>query len=187
MTEWYSKLREYFPEREMKSEAQMKILFSDKETYKRETGPEHVLIYLEKEDFIFVDYILISGKYRGNGMGSTLISRLKKKNKPILLEVEPITPSDPDSKKRVQFYERNSFKKANSIIYQRRHVITDELNDMDIFYWSPERKNEEWVFSKMREVYTEVHSYKAADVYDKEMQKVTEVLSIKEDNWSVAK
>ncbi|WP_409291639.1 GNAT family N-acetyltransferase [Peribacillus sp. SCS-37] len=187
MTEWYTKLREYFPEREMKSEEQMKLLFSDKEAYKREMGPEYVLVYLEKDDFIFVDYVLISSTNRGNGIGSKLMNRLKKKKKPIVLEVEPITAADPDSKKRVQFYEKNGFKKAGSILYQRRHVITDELNNMDVFFWSPERRSEQWIYSKMQEVYTEVHSYKAAMVYDNPMQEVGEVLALKEDRLGVAK
>ncbi|WP_035321938.1 GNAT family N-acetyltransferase [Peribacillus kribbensis] len=187
MADWYAKLREYFPEREMKSEQQMLQLFADNETYKRDAGPEYVLIYQEKEDFIFVDYILISGRYRGNGMGSSLISRLKKKNKPILLEVEPENDTDKDSKKRIQFYERNGFKRAGTILYQRRHVITDELNDMEIYCWAPQRKSEEWIYSKMREIYSEIHCHKAEEVYGKKMQPASEVLSFKTDRYKIAK
>lgn len=188
MTEWYKKLTEYFPAREMKTEEHMQKLFTEKEgSYKREEGPEHILVYLERDDSIFIDYILVSGKYRGNGMGSTLIKRLKKKGKPIILEVEPITPTDPDTKKRILFYEKNHFKKAGSITYQRRHAVTNELNEMDIFYWSPSRKSEAWVFEKMIEIYEQVHAYRADDLYGKPAQAVTEVLSLENDSYSAVK
>ncbi|PLT34049.1 GNAT family N-acetyltransferase [Bacillus sp. V5-8f] len=188
MTEWYNKLTAYFPAREMKSKHHMQALFMEKaELYKREEGPEYILVYLEKEDYIFIDYVLVSGKHRGNGMGSMLINRLKKKGKPIILEVEPITPNDPDTKKRVIFYEKNSFKKASSIVYQRLHAVTNELNEMDIFYWAPNRKNEAWVFEKMKEIYEQVHTYRAADFYGKPVQEVSEVLCYENGSYRAAK
>jgi hypothetical protein len=186
MTEWYSKLTEYFPAREMKSIKHMQILFSEKAgSYIREEGPEYIVVYFEQEEFIFIDYILISGKYRGNGMGSTLIDRLKRKGKPIILEVEPVT-ADPDTKKRIQFYEKNNFKKASSIIYQRRHATTNELNEMDIFYWAPSQKSDTWVLQKMKEIYEQVHAYRADDIYGKPIQPVTEVLALKNKSYSTA-
>ncbi|RFU63729.1 GNAT family N-acetyltransferase [Peribacillus glennii] len=188
MTEWYNKLTEYFPAREMKSKDHMQALFMEKGLiYKREEGPAHIVVYLEKEDFIFIDYILVSGKYRGNGMGSTLINRLKKKGKPIILEVEPITPADPDTKKRVIFYEKNSFRKATSITYKRLHIVTNELNEMDIYYWSPTPKTTEWVFEKMKGIYREVHAYRAADFYGKPAQEVSDVLSYDDNRYRAAK
>ncbi|NHM29366.1 GNAT family N-acetyltransferase [Neobacillus terrae] len=177
MADWYEKLTFYFPEIEMKIKGQMEQLFLDKDgIYKRDEGIDYVLIYLEKEDFIFIDYILITGSNRGKGAGSRLIDRLKRKGKPIILEVEPINSQDPDSKKRVRFYEKNGFKMARSITYQRMHIVTNELNEMDIYYWSPEKISENWIFAKMKETYIQVHTYKAKDIYGKEMQHVSEVL-----------
>ncbi|WP_409302409.1 GNAT family N-acetyltransferase [Peribacillus sp. SCS-155] len=188
MTEWYSKLTSYFPPREMKSKEHMQVLFSEKEdTYKRDEGPEFIVVYFENDHSIFVDYILISGNNRGSGIGSALINRLKRKNKPIILEVEPITDKDPDSKKRVKFYERNGFQKADSISYVREHMVTGEYNEMDIYYWSPTRITEEEIYEKMRHIYEEVHAYKAESIYGKRSQTADEVLDFRKKRMSRAK
>ncbi len=44
-----------------------------------------------------------------------MIAKLKKKNKPILLEVEPVDEDDTDTEKRLRFYQREHFKHAQSI------------------------------------------------------------------------
>jgi GNAT superfamily N-acetyltransferase len=187
MGDWYKKLTEYFPANEMKSREHMEALFSDKTgMYAKEEGPHHVLVYLETEDFIFIDYILITNKSRGKGVGSKLLESLKAKDKPIILEVDPVDSSDPDTAKRVRFYERNGFTQAKDIEYKRIHAITSELNVMNIFYWSSAPRSERWVFTKMQEAYEQVHAYKALQFYGKEPQRTEEVLSFPQKSFSRA-
>ncbi|MRX74057.1 GNAT family N-acetyltransferase [Bacillus lacus] len=187
MTDWYAKLTDYFPANEMKSKEHMEKLFADKqENYLIEEGPESVLIYLEKSDFIFIDYILISGKVRGKGLGGKLIEKVKNKDKAIILEVDPIDPSDADTAKRVNFYKKNGFRKVSSIEYKRIHAVTNELNEMDIYCWSQIPQKDEWVYRKMQEAYQEVHAYKARDFYGKQPQETSEVLTLKKKVYSKA-
>jgi GNAT superfamily N-acetyltransferase len=187
MGDWYKKLTEYFPANEMKSREHMEALFSDKTgMYVKEEGPHHVLVYLETEDFIFIDYILITNKSRGKGVGSKLLESLKAKDKPIILEVDPVDSSNPDTAKRVRFYERNGFTQAKDIEYKRIHAITSELNVMNIFYWSSAPRSERWVFTKMQGAYEQVHAYKARQFYGKEPQRTEEVLSFPQKSFSRA-
>lgn len=187
MEPWFSKLREYFPAREMKSERHMKTLLDEKESfYHIEEGPQYTLVYFEKPDYLFIDYILVSGSSRGTGLGSKVISKVKKKNKLIILEVDPVSPDDPESAKRVRFYQKQNFKKAPSIHYERIHPVTGEQNVMDIFYWSETKLSEQWLIEKMKDVYEEVHAYKNKELYDKTPQPANQVLRFKQNNASKA-
>lgn len=188
MSNWYTALKEYFPANEMKSKEHFDVLLSDKETtYQIEGGPKYVLVYFEKEDFIFVDYMLVGSNNRSSGIGSKAINQLKSKNKPIILEVEPISADEPDTRKRVRFYEKVGFKHMNTIQYTRIHPITKELNEMEIYYWSPVVKSEGWVMEKMATVYKEVHAYQSERLYRTPPQPIQEVLVLKEQVYSQAK
>lgn len=77
---WYEKLSEYFPIEEMKSKSHMEALLKEQsDVYHKEEGQYHVLMYAEFDSFIFIDYLFVSKKSRGQGLGSKLIGRLKKK------------------------------------------------------------------------------------------------------------
>lgn len=77
---WYEKLSEYFPIEEMKSKAHMEALLKEQsDVYHKEEGQYHVLMYAEFDSFIFIDYLFVSKKSRGQGLGSKLIGRLKRK------------------------------------------------------------------------------------------------------------
>src|SRR5699024_10374684 len=102
---WYEKLNEYFPVEEMKSKAHMEMLLKEKgDVYYKDESPGHVLIYAEFTYFIFIDYIMVYDKTRGQEIGSQLIEKLKRKNKPIILEVVPVNYDDTDTEKRLHFY-----------------------------------------------------------------------------------
>ncbi|MGM0877866.1 MAG: GNAT family N-acetyltransferase [Bacillota bacterium] len=181
MSDCYTRLTEYFPEKEMKSKGHFEILFQEKKgIYQLEESEDYVLVYLEMSDFIFIDYILVARNNRRNGIGSMILEQLKQKGKAIILEVEPVSLMDPDSKKRIRFYEKNGFLKMHSIHYERIHIVTNELNKMDIFCWSPINKMEKWVCDKMKDVYEGVHTYKARELYGRNPQPVSEVLWQKE-------
>lgn len=183
---WYEKLNEYFPVEEMKSQEHMELLLQDKpEMYHKDEGPDHVLMYAETNDFVFVDYIYVSGSSRGKGTGHKLMEKLKRRNKPIILEVEPVDYEDTDTEKRLKFYKREGFEHAVSIGYRRRSLATNEINAMEILYWSPTNETEESIMEKVKKTYEEIHTYKDKELYGKSYQHVDEVLTIddkKDDN-----
>ncbi|ARD48245.1 GNAT family N-acetyltransferase [Sporosarcina sp. P37] len=166
---WYNKLKEYFPIEEMKSREHMETLLTDKgNVYYKEEGPKHVLMYVETDDFVFVDYLFVSSAARGEGLGKKLLDSLKTKNKPILLEVEPVDESEPDTEKRLKFYAREEFSHAQKIGYNRRSLATGEQTILEILYWAPpqsSKADEQEVFNAMKTTYEEIHTYKDQDFY----------------------
>ena len=174
---WYERLKEYFPEREMKSKQHFDALLEEKyEMYQVLEENDYVVVYFEQLDYIFIDYIIVSGNTRGKGVGGKVLDHFKEKGKAIILEVEPITNEDPDSEKRIRFYERHGFVKMENIGYERIHHVTKELNKMDIFCWSAQERTEDWVIEKMSEVYTNVHAYKTEELYGVQPQSTNEIL-----------
>lgn len=176
---WYDKLNNYFPIEEMKSKKHVETLLEEKShIYFKSESSKHVLLYVEEEDYIFIDYLLVSKHARGDGVGRQLLNHLKKKQKMIILEVEPATEEDKDSYKRLNFYKRSGFDHASSIVYERKSLATLEDNRMEILYWSHDDIPEKVIFDKMKRVYKNIHTYKDTDIYGKKYQSVDEVLQI---------
>jgi predicted GNAT family acetyltransferase len=179
---WYEKLNQYFPIEEMKSKEHMELLLKEKgDIYHKDEGHNHVMMYVEMNDFIFIDYLFVSKNARGQGLGKKLLNNLKMKLKPIILEVEPVDYEDTDTKKRLRFYEREGFHHAKSIGYKRRSLATNEITELEILYWSPEQEDEETIFEKMKQTYETIHTYKDEELYGEAYQSVDEVLSFDED------
>lgn len=179
---WYEKLNQYFPIEEMKSREHMETLLKERsDIYHKDEGPHHVLMYAELSNFVFIDYLFVSKDARGQGLGHKLINRLKKKGKPIILEVEPVNYEDTDTEKRLHFYKREGFEHASSIGYERRSLATKEINPMEILYWSPNKESEQMVYDAMRETYEMIHTYKDKQFYGEAYQPVEEVLTFEED------
>ena len=175
---WYEKLNGYFPVEEMKSKQHIEVLLDEKKEYKKSESEKHVLLYVEEKDFIFVDYLLVTKHARGEGLGKRLLDGLKKKQKPIILEVEPAMKNDQDSIKRLNFYKRENFVHASSIIYKRRSLATKKENKMEILYWSPEEVSEVEILRAMKRIYENVHTYKDTVIYGQRYQPVKEVLQL---------
>ncbi|MDA7026101.1 GNAT family N-acetyltransferase [Bacillus sp. CLL-7-23] len=179
---WYEKLSGYFPIEEMKSKEHMEALLKERDDiYQKEEGRHHVLMYAEFDSFIFIDYLFVSRDARGQGLGTKLIEKLKKKNKPILLEVEPIDEDDIDTAKRLKFYQKEHFKHAESIGYRRRSLATGKVSEMEILYWTPKSNTEEEVYEAMKETYEKIHTYKDEKWYGEPFEDVEDVLEIVED------
>lgn len=179
---WYEKLNQYFPIEEMKSKEHMEALLHEKkDIYHKDEGKNHVLMYAELPDFIFIDYLFVSKDARGEGLGSKLINKLKDKNKPIILEVEPVNYEDSDSEKRLKFYQKQGFKHAESIGYERRSLATNEVNKLEILYWAPNNESEEEIFEAMQQTYTLIHTFKDKELYGESYQPVHEVLIMNND------
>lgn len=165
----------------MKSEAHLKALLKDKpDLYKVDLGPSHVMTYAEFDDFIFVDYLLVSKRARGRGLGGHLIKKLKQKNKPIILEVEPADHEDSDTVKRQRFYRREGFQRADMIGYRRRSLATGKVNELEIFYWTPSEESEQAIYEKMKKVYEDIHTYKDEELYGETFQPTDEVFTLDE-------
>ncbi|MFT0802897.1 GNAT family N-acetyltransferase [Bacillus swezeyi] len=179
---WYEKLSEYFPVEEMKSKEHMEALLKEQnDIYHKEEGRHHILMYAEFDSFIFIDYLFVSKDARGQGLGSKLIEKLKEKNKPILLEVEPVDEDDADTAKRLKFYQKKNFKHAESIGYRRRSLATGKVSKMEILYWSPKSNTEEEVFEAMKETYKKIHTYQDEKWYGESFEDVDDVLEIVDD------
>ncbi|PAV29188.1 GNAT family N-acetyltransferase [Virgibacillus profundi] len=179
---WYEKLKKYFPVEEMKSKEHMEMLLDEKgDVYYKDESPQHVMMYAEFDRFIFIDYVWVSTETRGQGIGHQLIEKLKKKNKPIILEVEPVDYDDTDTEKRLHFYHREGFTHAQSIGYNRRSLATNEETPLEILYWSPSDESEEMIFEQMKRMYEDIHTYKDKEIYGQAYQTVDEVLNYDED------
>lgn len=183
--DWFKKLNEYFPREEMKSKRHLDILLREKgDVYYKDESDEHVLMYAEFSSFVFIDYLWVSSETRGKGIGHQLIEKLKKKDKPIILEVEPVDYEDTDTEKRLRFYKREGFQHAQSIGYNRRSLATNEETPLEILFWSPSAGTEEVIFSQMKKMYKSIHTYKDKEIYGKSYQPVEEVLNFDEDSES---
>jgi GNAT superfamily N-acetyltransferase len=181
MMHWYEKLNQYFPVEEMKSREHMETLLQEhSEIYHKDEGPNHVLMYVELENFVFIDYLFVSGKARGQGLGHSLLEKMKEKGKPIILEVEPINYTDSDTEKRLHFYKREGFEHAQSIGYERRSLATGEVTPMEILYWSPHHESEKMIFEAMEKTYNMIHTYKDKQFYGESYQPVDDVLFYEE-------
>ncbi|MFD1040713.1 GNAT family N-acetyltransferase [Virgibacillus byunsanensis] len=182
---WYEKLNKYFPVEEMKSKEHMEMLLKEKgDVYYKDESPDHVMMYADFKSFIFIDYVWVSSRSRGEGIGHKLLDKLKEKNKPIILEVEPVDYDDTDTEKRLHFYQREGFTHAQSIGYSRRSLATREETPMEILYWSPSDESEDVIYEKMKTMYEDIHTYKDEELYGESYQPVDEVLSYDEDSKS---
>jgi GNAT superfamily N-acetyltransferase len=180
---WYEKLNQYFPAEEMKSRDHFDALLKEKgNVYYKDEGPYHVLMYAEFSNFSFVDYLFVSKESRGMGIGKKMLQMLKDKNKPIILEVEPVNYEDTDTEKRLRFYAREGFEHAASIGYCRRSVMTGEENSMEILYWAPNGETEEDIFEAMQKTYKDIHTYKTEELYGEKQEPVSKVLTLKKAN-----
>ncbi|MGG1397143.1 GNAT family N-acetyltransferase [Bacillus salipaludis] len=182
---WYEKLNQYFPIEEMKSKEHMETLLKERsDIYHKDEGPLHVMMYAELENFLFIDYLFVSKDARGQGLGHKLLEKLKQKEKPIILEVEPVNYEDSDTEKRLHFYKREGFEHATSIGYRRRSLATDEINQMEILYWAPNQESEEMIFEAMKKTYDLIHTYKDKHFYGESYEPVDEVLTFNENTES---
>lgn len=188
--DWFEKLNEYFPIHEMKSKKHMEMLLKERgDVYYKDESDDHVMMYAEFDEFIFIDYLYVAGHTRGKGVGHKLLQKLKQKNKPIILEVEPVDYEDTDTKKRLHFYKREAFQHASSIGYSRRSLETNEKSPLEILYWSPTNETEEEVekavFKQVHHLYENIHTYKDKEVYGQSYEKIDDVLSIRDKDEKI--
>ena len=180
---WYEKLNQYFPIEEMKSQEHMETLLKERsDIYHKDEGSNHVLMYAELDDFVFIDYLFVSKNARRTRDSVTkLLEKMKQKRKPIILEVALVNYEDSDTRKRLHFYKREGFEHATSVGYERRSLATNEVNKMEILYWAPNKESEELIFDAMRKTYDKIHTYKDQHFYGESYEPVDKVLSFNEN------
>ncbi|XEC95133.1 GNAT family N-acetyltransferase [Paenibacillus tarimensis] len=177
--QWYEKLNDYFPEHEMKNRGQLKALLETYPYYHKEETSEYIVLYAEFPTFIFIDYLLVTSRERGKGIGSKVLDRFKQKEKMILLEAEPVDASDEDTGKRMKFYLKNGFKKADRIRYTREDA-QGETFEMNILYWPPFEEDQTVIMEKMRKACSEIHNFHSQRYYGRTLADPDESLEWKQ-------
>ncbi|CAM3421420.1 GNAT family N-acetyltransferase [Marinicrinis lubricantis] len=162
--QWYEKLNNYFPEHEMKDPGQLQALLEASPYYHKEETEDYLILYAEFPSFLFIDYLLVTSQNRGKGIGSKLLDRFKQKGKMILLEAEPADAEDQDTVKRMNFYLKNGFKKADRIMYTREDG-DGETFEMNILYWQPYEEDQSIVMEKMKKACSEIHNFHSHKYY----------------------
>lgn len=176
---WYEKLNQYFPIEEMKSKEHIEILLTDKQEIYKKMKDLTMFYYMWKGMSLFSLITYLFPRNQGAGVRKKTDSKVAKRQKTILLEVEPVQEHDDDTLKRLRFYKREGFKHASSISYSRKSLATKEDTPMEILYWPSDSSIEdEDVFNFMKEIYSEIHTYKDNHLYGKSYQNVEDVLSI---------
>ena len=67
-----------------------------------------LILYWDFGAYIYVEHFCVEPSMRGHGLGTLILAELAKKNKPIILEIDPLT--DDVAIRRKGFYERCGFK-----------------------------------------------------------------------------
>ena len=89
---WYEKLNQYFPIEEMKSKEHIENLIKERsDIYHIDESPKHILLYVELEHFIFINYLLVSKNTSGEGIGHKLLEKLKRTEKPLITLIRAIS------------------------------------------------------------------------------------------------
>jgi GNAT superfamily N-acetyltransferase len=176
---YYEKLNDYFPEHEMKDPRQLKALLESSPYYHKEETADYLVLYAEFPTFIFIDYFLVTAKTRGKGIGSKVLDQFKQKGKMILLEAEPVNANDEDTQKRMRFYLKNGFMKADHIRYTREDE-SGETFEMKILYWPPFEEDQAVIMEKMKKACSEIHNFHSQRYYGRTLADPDEALEWKQ-------
>jgi GNAT superfamily N-acetyltransferase len=173
---WYDRLAEYFPEHELKEKGQLQDLLVHHDAYKKFETEDFLVAYAEFPTFIFIDYLIVNPNTRGRGVGSKVINHFKQMGKTIILEVEPPDTDDADTVKRIRFYEKNGFRKAEHIEYTRSDEDGTPFT-MDVYYWSPNEVSERTILEQMSTVCREIHNFRSLKYYGRIVADPDDVLT----------
>lgn len=174
-TEWYERLSEYFPPKELKSEEQIDALLATEPAYHKIVTDNYLLIYADFPRFIFLDYLLVFENARGRGMGGQILSSLKRYKKPLIGELEPRDLDDPDTIRRIRFYERHGFEEAPHIEYRRRRKDGTAFR-MLVYYWTPDGTPEDEIYDDMTIVCDRIHNFRSTKYYGRQVADADQVL-----------
>lgn len=76
------------------------------------------LSYWTFEGYTYIEHFAVSPENRGKNIGRLMLNHLFKEVSPnVLVEVTPPSDDDPDSEKRMRFYEKNDFRVRKEFNY----------------------------------------------------------------------
>ncbi len=101
-----------------------------------------IMLYWETKDFVFLEHFATMPIVRGKGFGAKALDLLKKKNKIILLEIEP--PIDEMTERRYGFYKRNGFIMNPYYHIQAKYHLGDEDLELKILSFPRALEKEEY-------------------------------------------
>ena len=101
-----------------------------------------VMLYWETESFVFLEHFTTLPHLRGKGYGKSALDLLKKKNKIILLEIEP--PIDDTTQRRYNFYKRNGFIMNPYHHIQAKYHLGDEDLELKVLTYPRVMEKDEY-------------------------------------------
>ena len=100
--------RASFPSHELRLWADQKAVMSDPAYHfdmcLTDGALAGLILYWDFGSYIYVEHFCVEPSMRGHGLGTLILAELAKKNKPIILEIDPLT--DDVAIRRKGFYER---------------------------------------------------------------------------------
>lgn len=177
---WYDDLIRFFPKEETRVQEHFAWLLKNRpDIYRVDATEDHVLLFLEYSDLLFIDYLFVYPEYRGQGIGTKVLRHLKQQNKGILLEVEPIDHRHPETSKRQQFYRQVGFQHADFLTYRLESPWTGTGRELEIFYWTPHPIGKDQVYNWMARAYHDLYMELDPAIYGRAYPAVTAVLQQK--------
>ena len=121
--EIYRIYKESFPDIERRTKDDQKRVFGDPCYGVRVIEEEGKILaflgYWDLPSCIFLEHLATTEACRGKGYGKQLVQEvMREMEKPVFLEIEPITEKDPMTKSRAGFYSRLGFH-PNSFYYEQ--------------------------------------------------------------------
>jgi GNAT superfamily N-acetyltransferase len=121
--EIYRVYEESFPDIERRTREGQKRVFDNPDYRIRIVEEEGKILaflgYWDLPGCVFLEHLATTEKSRGKGYGKLLVEEaLKESEKPVFLEIEPVTEADPMTGRRAGFYERLGFH-LNSFYYRQ--------------------------------------------------------------------
>ncbi|WP_394523151.1 GNAT family N-acetyltransferase [Lacrimispora sp. JR3] len=159
--EIYRVYEEAFPEVERRTREGQKKVFQNPD-YRIRIAEEEgevaaFLGYWNLPGCVFLEHLATAEKSRGKGYGKLLVEEvLAEAEKPVFLEIEPVTEDDPMTARRARFYERLGFY-LNSFDYLQMPLKPEDepIKLMIMSYGGPVAEKEFDVYKK--EIYRLVY------------------------------
>jgi GNAT superfamily N-acetyltransferase len=175
--DWYKSLAQYFPREEFRVPGHFRWLMEHRpDIYRVYAEQSHVLLAMEYPELFFIDYLYVYPGYRGKGVGTEVMRWLKSHGKAVVLEAEPVDPTDPDSVGRRRFYDREGFRTATSLSFRLPSLLTDTFTDLDVLFWAPWPVSDGRLFAWMEQYYQDLYAGIDPAIYGKSYPPVEQAL-----------
>lgn len=160
----YLIMEEAFPESERRPFEKMYELYKNKDftffCVKEDAQIMGVIMCWECKSCVFVENFAVAKEARGKGIGSVILTEIKKYYKDQLVVLEVETPHDEMSERRIQFYTRNEF--MLNVFGYIQPKINKEVNTIPLLIMSyPTRLQKTQYECIKEEIFTHVYKVTA--------------------------